>query len=144
MEKNNKQITVVIPYYKGMDTVFNTINSVIESEKLCDELIVEYILIIDSMEDKKEIVQKVKSIYGKKIKIIENEKNIGVAESRNKALKEADFDYVLFLDQDDFIDQNYFNLMNEGIKENADLIVSNAYVINSNNKKKVKMYNKEA
>ena len=92
MESNNKQITVVIPYYKGMDTVFNTINSVIESEKLCDELIVEYILIIDSMEDKKEIVQKVKSIYGKKIRIIENEKNIGVAESRNKALKEADFD----------------------------------------------------
>lgn len=143
MKSNNKKITVVIPYYKGMDTVFNTINSVIESEKLCDKLIVEYILIIDSMEDKKEIVQKVKSIYGKKIRIIENEKNIGVAESRNKALKEADFDYVLFLDQDDFIDQNYFNLMNEGIKENADLIVSNAYVINSNNKKKVKMYNKK-
>ncbi|MFR5266954.1 glycosyltransferase family 2 protein [Clostridium sp.] len=140
---NNKKVTVVIPYYKGMETVFNTINSVIASEQLCDELNIEYILIIDSMEDKKEIAQKIKGFYGKKIRIIENEKNIGVAESRNKALKEADFDYILFLDQDDFIDKNYFSLMNKGIKENADLIVSNAYVINSNNKKKVKMYNKK-
>lgn len=140
---NNNKVTVVIPYYKGMETVFNTINSVIASEQLCDELNIEYILIIDSMEDKKEIAQKIKGFYGEKIRIIENEKNIGVAESRNKALKEADFDYILFLDQDDFIDKNYFSLMNKGIKENADLIVSNAYVINSNNKKKVKMYNKK-
>lgn len=137
------KVTVITPYYKGMNTIFSTVDSVLNSARLCNDLDISYVIIIDSMEDKKDIVEKIKKRYGNTIKVIENEENIGVARSRNKALVLTDFDYVLFLDQDDFIDINYFTAMSRGIIRNADLIVSNAYVINSKNKKKVKMYYKE-
>ncbi|MGL4450818.1 MAG: glycosyltransferase family 2 protein [Sarcina sp.] len=139
---NKKQISVITPYYKGVNTVFDTIDSVLASIKKCSNLELEYLLIIDSMEDKEMIVEKIKSKYGNIVQIIENKKNIGVAASRNKAIKFAKFDYVLFLDQDDILDVNYFNAINNAINEDSDLIVCNAYVVNVKNNKKVKMYNK--
>ena len=140
---NEKKISVITPYYKGIKTVFNTIDSVLESIKKCPNFKLQYILIIDSMEDKIEITEKVRKRYGDIIDVIENEKNIGVAASRNKAIKFAKFDYVLFLDQDDVLDINYFKAINKSIEEDSDLIVCNAYVVNVKNNKKVKMYSKK-
>ncbi|MGL5066565.1 MAG: glycosyltransferase family 2 protein [Sarcina sp.] len=140
---NEKKISVITPYYKGQATVFDTIDSVLESIKKCANFKLQYILIIDSMEDKIEIIEKIKKKYGDIIDIIENEKNIGVAASRNKAIKFATFDYVLFLDQDDILDQDYFKVSSKAVEKNSDLIVCNAYVVNVKNNKKVKMYNKK-
>ncbi|MGL4990776.1 MAG: glycosyltransferase family 2 protein [Sarcina sp.] len=137
-----KKISVITPYYKGKETIFNTITSVFAAEKKCIDIDLEYVVIIDSMEDKEEIYSLIKNKYKNKINIIKNEKNIGVAKSRNKALKNTNFDYVLFLDQDDNISEDYFIKMNDGIKRDADLIISNAYVVNIKNDKRVKMYSK--
>lgn len=138
-----KNITVITPYYKGKRTICDTINSVMNSfDKVKDEFKLKYIVIVDSIEDRSEACELLQKRYGKKIELIINEKNIGVAESRNKALKytEFKFDYVLFLDQDDLIGIEYFSEISRSIKNNADMIVTNAYVVNTENNKKVKMY----
>ena len=134
------KISVITPYYKGLKTIFKTIESVFIAAKKIKELNVEYIVIIDSMDDKNIAQEKIYNRFGDKVKIIINEMNIGVAKSRNKALKIASFDYILFLDQDDTVEKNYFKSMEVGFDKGADIIVGNAYVINSKNNKKVKMY----
>ena len=141
--ENQKKISVITPYYKGINTIFNTIDSVLISVRKYENLKLQYILIIDSMEDKIEIIDKIKTRYGETIELIENEKNIGVAASRNKAIKFAEFDYVLFLDQDDILAENYFEAVYKAINKKSDLIVCNAYVVNVKNKKRVKMYNRK-
>lgn len=143
MKSKDIKVSVITPYYKGINTIFDTINSVFDSKELCQEIKLEYIVIIDSMEDKVEITSKLKEKYGQLIKVIENDINIGVAESRNKAIKYAKYDYVLFLDQDDIIEKQYFKLMKKGMENNSDLIICNSYVVNIRNDKKVKMYNKK-
>lgn len=135
------KISVVTPYYKGLKTIFKTINSVFASANLVKDIDLEYVVIIDSMEDKDEAEFLLKKEYSEKLKIIKNDVNLGVAESRNKVLKMIDFDFILFLDQDDLIDINYFSEMRKGMESNADMIVSNAYVVNAKNNKKVRMYN---
>ncbi|MBB6713518.1 glycosyltransferase family 2 protein [Clostridium gasigenes] len=141
-----KNITVITPYYKGENTICNTIDSVflgVDNKEL--DIDINYIVIIDSMEDKEKIFEILIKRYANRITILQNEKNIGVADSRNRALKytEFKFDYVLFLDQDDLLSEDYFINMKNGISEEADLMVCNAYVVNTRNGKKVKMYYKK-
>ena len=134
------KISIITPYYRGLKTIFKTIDSVFASAKNIEEINIEYIVIIDSMDDSDIAQEKIYNKYNNRIKIIVNEKNLGVAKSRNKALKVANFDYILFLDQDDTIENNYFENMKIGFSKNADIIVGNAYVVNAKNNKKVKMY----
>ncbi|MGL4656429.1 MAG: glycosyltransferase family 2 protein [Sarcina sp.] len=134
------KISVITPYYKGLKTISKTINSVLEAKKIVEELELDYIVMIDSMEDKEIAKKSLKKEFGNKIRVIENEKNLGVAETRNRALKLTEFDYALFLDQDDIIDSEYFKFMKEGMEKKADIIISNAYVVNTKNNKKVEMY----
>lgn len=143
MANKKIKVSVITPYYKGINTIFKTIDSVYEAAQLAGFIELDYLVVIDSMEDKEESFQKINKYYGNKVRIIKNDINIGVAASRNKALKVVRADYILFLDQDDLIDKNYFVVSEKLIKENSDLIVCNAYVVNTRNNKKVKMYNKK-
>lgn len=136
-----KKVTVITPYYKGEKTIFNTINSVLTAyEKIKSKLSLEYIVIIDSMEDRDIIFKKLKNKYKSKITLLKNEENLGVAKSRNKATKLAKGDYVVFLDQDDNIDENYFLNIYEKIKENSQVILVNGYICNKVNGKKAPLY----
>lgn len=136
-----KKVTVITPYYKGEKTIFNTIDSVLTSyEKVKKELSLEYIVIIDSMEDRDVIFKKLKNRYKEKIIVLKNEENLGVAKSRNKVAKLATGDYIVFLDQDDNLDENYFFNINKSIKENSQVILVNGYICNKVNGKKAPLY----
>lgn len=136
-----KRVTVITPYYKGEKTIFNTIDSVFSSyEKIKMKLNLEYIVIIDSMEDKDKIFKKLNNKYKNHIKLLKNEKNLGVAGSRNKATKLATGDYIVFLDQDDNLDENYFLDINKEIEKKAQVILVNGYICNKINNKKTPLY----
>lgn len=136
-----KKVTVITPYYKGEKTIFNTIDSVLASyEKVKGELSLEYIVIIDSMEDKEMIFKNLKNKYKEKVTVLKNEENLGVAKSRNKATKLATGDYIVFLDQDDNLDENYFFDINKSITENSQVILVNGYICNKANGKKAPLY----
>lgn len=141
-----KKITIITPYYKGERSIFKTIDSVKESflnvEKYID---LTYIVVIDSMEDKDRIKERLSKTYGDFIQVKVNKTNLGVATTRNKTLRELEekFDYIIFLDQDDLLDQEYFKCILEKTSSNPEMIVTNAYVVNEKNNKKVKMYYKK-
>ncbi len=136
-----KKVSIIIPYYKGEKTIFNTINSVLESIKLSDKKLRHEILVfIDSMEDKEIIYRKLMNTYYDKIKLISNNENLGVANTRNKACYIADGDYLLFLDQDDELDKRYFSVIEKYINNQYDLLVTNGFVKNCINNKLVSIY----
>ena len=59
-------------------------------------------------------------------KIVVNKKNSGIHQSRVNGINIASCDYILLLDQDDKISENYFESQYEkAMKENADLIIAN-------------------
>ena len=136
-----KKVTVITPYYRGEKTIFNTINSVFNSyENVKDEINLEYIVIIDSMEDRDKIFKKLKNEYKDKIILLKNQENLGVAKSRNKAIKLATGDYVIFLDQDDNLDKNYFTYIKNNIEADSKVILVNGYICNKVNGKKAPLY----
>ena len=63
------------------------------------------------------------------IKVLHNEENKGAGFSRNRGIKEAQYDYIGFLDCDDEIPDDYFECLTTSLfTENADMAICNIYV----------------
>lgn len=137
---NKYKVSIIVPYYKGEKTIFNTLNSVFKSASITKAINIEPIVIIDSMEDKSYIEKKLKDVYKDKLIVLSNEENIGVARSRNKANNISTGDYIVFLDQDDTLGYNYFVKALRKMKENPDIIITNGYICNTINDKRAPLY----
>ena len=91
-------VSVIIPYYKKIRFINKSISSVLEQTYPKIEIIIIY-----DDEDKSELEFLVKQYKSNdKIKIINNEENIGAGLSRNKAIKYSNGKYICFLDADDY------------------------------------------
>lgn len=115
----NSKVSVIIPAYNTEEYIGNCIQSVI------DQTYQEYEIIVVNDGSTDSTLEKVKECQKKcdKIKIIDIE-NHGQGYARNKALKEAKGDYVLFLDSDDFIEPVTLQVCIKRIKEDqSDLVV---------------------
>ena len=90
-------VSVIIPYYKNQFYIKKTINSVLKQSYQKFEII-----IVNDEPGKlsKNILSFLKE-KDKRIKIINNRKNIGAGRSRNKAIKYAKGTYIAFIDSDD-------------------------------------------
>ena len=95
-------VSVVIPYYKNQFYIKKTINSVLKQSYQKFEII-----IVNDEPGKlsKNILSFLKE-KDKRIKIINNRKNIGAGRSRNKAIKYAKGTYIAFIDSDDIWKKN--------------------------------------
>ncbi|GGO85163.1 hypothetical protein GCM10011348_33080 [Marinobacterium nitratireducens] len=94
-------VSVVVPCYKAERFVEKTIESCFSSIGLDVEVIVVEDGVFDHTSS---IVEKLSSKYSGKIKHIVNEINLGAPATRNIGFREANSDYVLFLDSDDYIE----------------------------------------
>lgn len=121
MNKKNKEgISIIIPCYN----VENYIKICLENlENKLQNFDYEIILVDDcSTDNTKEIIKNI--IKSKKITFLENEENLGAGYSRNLALQKAKYDYISFIDADDFIDDNFYDeMIRQMKKEKADVIV---------------------
>ena len=108
MEVYNSQtvlVSVVCPLYYGekyIDKILNMLSRI--SDKLSSDEIIEVIFVNDSPQNKIKISYINKNL---KVYLIENEKNCGIHQSRINGLHKANGEYILFLDQDDIIDDEY-------------------------------------
>lgn len=128
MKKNKKQLSIIIPCYNVENYIASCLDSI---KKQLNEFEYEIILIDDKSTDNS---LKVINEYIKNnkisIKLLINEQNSGAGYSRNKALKEAKFEYISFIDADDYLDDNFYDEMFKNIeKENLDVIVSDFNII---------------
>lgn len=120
MEK--KGISIIIPCYNVERYIVNCLNSIKKQLKNINH---EIILVDDKSKDKtKQVIKKYLENTDANIIFIENDKNIGAGASRNKALKQAKYDYISFVDSDDFLDDNFYEEMLFTIeKSDADVVI---------------------
>lgn len=103
-------ISVVIPLYNKSTNIFSTVNSVITQDYQDFELII----VNDGSTDNS--LEIAKSINDKRIRIIDK-KNGGVSSARNTGILAANFEYIAFLDGDDFWFPNHLKVLNLLIKQ---------------------------
>ncbi len=127
----NDLISIIIPFYNEEYYFEDCINSVLRQSYK------NYEIIIVNDASKMEYQNKLnhyKNLYPKLIKIINNEKNQGVAISRNKGIDVAKGKYIAFLDSDDqwmpYKLEHQYNL----IKKNKIDYIHGSYLIVDENK----------
>lgn len=98
-----EKITIIIPVYNSEKYIGRCLDSVI-SQSYTDFKI----LVVNdgSKDNSQQIINEYKSKYPEKIISIEQE-NKGVAVTRNESIKKAMGKYIMFIDNDDFIDKDY-------------------------------------
>jgi glycosyltransferase involved in cell wall biosynthesis len=91
---------------------------------------IEIICIVDTPTDGSDLVVKEFSDRDSRIKVIYNEHNLNISDSRNRGLKIATGEYIGFSDHDDWRELNmYEKLYEKAKKENADIVTSNSYLV---------------
>ena len=79
-----------------------------------------------------EIVQKFAE-KDDRIKIVTNEKNLGLFRARVEGMKVANGDYICFVDADDFVSIDWFRLLHKKIsEEKADMVIGNTVNVDEN------------
>lgn len=127
-------VSIIIPYYKKKNYINKTISSVLRQSYQKFEII---IVNDEPGKSSKDILTKIKK-RDKRIKIVNNKKNIGAGASRNKGIKIARGNYIAFIDSDDLWKKNklktQINIMK---KYDYNISHTSYYIIDKNNKKSV-------
>lgn len=124
------QISVVIPVYNTSSYLARCIDSIFEQD-LKD---VELIFIDDySTDNSFEVLnQCLKGRESENLTIVKNPKNLGSGETRNKGISLAKGDYVIFVDSDDYVTSDYFQVLKNAIESRPDIVVFDMTEIWSN------------
>lgn len=118
------ELSVIIPVYNVEEYIGQCLDSVV-SQSIGIENI-EVIIVNDATPDNSmDIVEKYCEKYPS-IKIVNNETNQGLGQSRNIGLSHVTSDYVTFIDSDDFISSNsYEDSINKLKDSGCDLLIYN-------------------
>lgn len=118
---NNVKVSILVPFYN----VENYVGRCVESLFSQTYSNIEYVFVNDCSPDKSmEVINEKISKYhlSAKCKIIIHERNKGISASRNDCLKNMTGDYFLFVDSDDYIDNDMVELLvTAAVKEDADV-----------------------
>ena len=109
-EKINKEknlISIIVPIYNRESYLTRTLDSIISQTHKN----LEIILIDDCSTDKSLNICNNYKKFDSRIKIIKNKENKGVSYSRNRGLEIAKGDYIGFVDSDDYIEENMYEIL---------------------------------
>ena len=124
-------VSVIIPYFNKQKYISRTIYSVL-NQSFKD---IEILIVFD--DSKKNDLKILKSFAkkDKRIKIIVNKNNLGVAKSRNKAIKQSKGEFIAFIDADDIWKKDKLKFQVNYMKKNNILFSHTSYkIINENEK----------
>lgn len=128
LANKERLVSVIMAVYNQEQFVSDAIESVINQTYGYWELI---ICDDGSVDNTYNILNKYKQLYPEKIRILRNDKNYGVSGARNKALRQANGDYIAFLDSDDYWNkeklEKQLNVFNNS--RNIGLVFTSANVI---------------
>jgi glycosyltransferase involved in cell wall biosynthesis len=122
----NPKVSVIVPVYNAEQFLCNCIDSIL-NQKLKD---IEIILVNDGSSDKSgEICDDYKQL-DKRVKVLHIE-NQGVSNARNRGIELAQGEYIAFVDADDWIEEQMYSDMLNGIREvNADVVICSHVIFN--------------
>lgn len=120
MKSRRPKISVLMPVYNGERYLKKSINSILR--QTFDDF--EFIIINDGSTDQSLSI--IKSFRDKRIRIINNSKNIGIADSLNRGINISNGDYIARQDADDISLPERFVCQVNYLKENdIDLVDAN-------------------
>lgn len=117
----NPKVSVIIPVYNSEKYLHRCFDSILDNEY--DNL--EIIPVNDGSKDhSQEVLDEYKEKYPDIFFPIKQE-NQGIGMTRNNAMKKATGEYVMFIDNDDFIDKDYIKIhVEEMLKGDYDMVLS--------------------
>lgn len=122
------KISVITSFYRGNKYIDSLIENISENARnlkaVYSDSCVEFIIVNDSPETKVNLPEKINGI---ECRVINHEKNMGIHQGRITGLRNCTGDYILILDQDDTIDNNFFVQQLPYMNEH-DVVVANAYI----------------
>lgn len=116
------EVTIIIPVYNGEKYLREAIDSI-----LC-QTHSDFVLLIINDCSKDKSVEIIKSYNDQRIKLLDNEKNLGLSASLNIAIKNANSKYIARMDQDDISLPNRIEEQLKFMKENQDIGICGTYI----------------
>ena len=123
-----KKLSIIIAVYNVSKYIKKCLDSVI-IEKSND---IEIIIVDDGSKDKSLEICKKYANKDSRIKVI-HQKNKGLSSTRNTGLMNSSGEYIWFVDGDDYLEENYYRIINEYLKN--DIICFDYNEVNMGKKK---------
>lgn len=133
--KNNVEISVITPIYKGTQYIDGLLSMIQKNSELFEDNKIELVLVNDYPTELLDIRESNKLNF--KVTVVENPRNLGIQAARINGLKNSSGNYVVFLDQDDKINDDALFSQYSKIGENSAIISNGFYEDNSGNEVKL-------
>jgi glycosyltransferase involved in cell wall biosynthesis len=124
----NELLSVIVPCYNVEKYVEKSIKSIANQEYKN----IEIIAIDDCSTDKTYSILKELEKDIKNLKVFKNEKNDGLAYTRNVGVKHSKGQYLGFIDSDDYIDKDYYKLLVGNLKDDIEVVVTDMILVDEN------------
>ena len=112
-------ISIIIPVYNAQKHIAKCIDSILEQDFTDFELL----LLNDGSKDDSLSILNYYAAIDERVKVVDKE-NEGVAKTRNKGITLAQGEYIMFVDNDDYINKDYCSTFySEVSKVYADIVV---------------------
>ena len=132
---NEILLSVIIPVYNVEKYLKKCLDSVLNQEFKNFEII----CIDDCSTDSSLKILKEYAKSNERIKVLQNNTNLGLGLTRNIGLNAAMGKYIHFLDSDDFLNKDAYNIVNKAILEfkSIDVLVFSYEIFNEKNRAQV-------
>lgn len=110
------KISIVIPAYNAEDTIRAAVDSALNQVFPKDDF--EIVVVNDGSNDR---TLEILKTYGDKIRLINQERNLGFIKTANAGLSAAEGEYVIKLDSDDYFEPDILLEMCAVLGKNADI-----------------------
>ena len=107
--------SIVIPFYKNTNLIFDSINSITKQKN--DKFNFEIIIVNDGLKNDKKIKSKINRSIDIKFSYIKLKKNLGPGIARNYGIRKAVGMYILFLDSDDTLKKDCLSYLHSIIQK---------------------------
>lgn len=119
MQKNETLVSVLLPVYNAERYLPRCLDSILAQTHKA----IEIVAIDDGSKDRSGAILDAYSISNPGTFIVEHRENGGVASARNRAIELARGEYLTFIDNDDYFDQDYISsLLNIALENKADVV----------------------
>lgn len=118
-----KKVSIIIPVYNAQDSISRCIDSLLDNS----DNTIEIIAINDGSSDgSRDILETYAAAYPNTIRLYSQE-NQGVARTRNRGIAYSSAEYVMFVDNDDYVDPDYIATFVAEIEASSSDIVLGGY-----------------
>ena len=125
------KVTIIIPVYNSEKYIGKCLDSILQQTYQDFEILV---VNDGSKDNSQEVINKYKEKYPDKINAIEQD-NKGVARTRNESIQKVKSKYIMFMDNDDYLDKDYIETFVKEIeRDNYDAVVGGYRRITEKNK----------